>query len=151
MSCHTNLSNTSTPSSEPTSAAPKPKQSHGRTPKACAPSCRRNSDVSREASWGGKRAQSGREWAADTWQASPAPGEQSCFLSLRGLCQGGTHGLDKPVPSRNEMLSGPDRLTSSVCTASHQGQTPARPCTGPTPLLCFGGFVLVAAKGTRQK
>ena len=107
-------------------------------------------EVSREASWGGDRAQSGWEGRTDTWQASP--GEQSCFFSLRGLCQGGTHGLDKPVPSRKEMASGPDRLTSCVCPASHQGQIPAQPqCTGPTPLLCFGGFVLVAAKGTRHK
>lgn len=109
-------------------------------------------EVSREASWGGDRAQSGWEGRTDTWQASPVPGEQSCCFSLRGLCQGGTHGLDKPVPSRKEMASGPDRLTSCVCPASHQGQIPAQPqCTGPTPLLCFGGFVLVAAKGTRHK
>ena len=78
-------------------------------------------EVSREASCGGERAQSGREQGADTWEASPAPGEQPCCFSLQGLCQGGTHRLDKPVPSRNEMLSGPDKLMSSVCPASYQG------------------------------
>lgn len=60
--------------------------------------------------------------------------------------QGGTHRLDKPVPSRNEMLSGPD--VDEFCVPSFlpgaNTQPDLRwPCNS---LLCFGGFVLVAAK-----
>lgn len=96
----------------------------------------------------GVRVEGRRE--ADNWQASPALQGQSCFLSLRGLCQGGTHRLDKPVPSRNKMVSVPKMLTSSGCPSSHWGHTPA-PCSSLPSPLCFGGFVFVATKGTQQK
>lgn len=79
--------------------------------------------VGREASLGVERgARAGSGWGAG---AFPNAWGQSHFLSLRGLCQGGTHGLDKPMPSRNKMVSGPDELTSSICPGSQQEQTPA--------------------------
>lgn len=69
------------------------------------------------------------EWAPGN---SPAPWGQCLFLSLQGLCQGRTHRLERPVPSRNEMVSGPDKLTNSICPGSHQEQIPA-PSSGLPP------------------
>lgn len=106
----------------------------------CAPACRRNVNPTwrqQEAPLRMQRgARAGGEGGAGTWQPSPMLWGRSPLLSLRGLCQGGTHSLDKPVPSRNEMVSGLDETVSSVRPGSHQGQTPA-PSPGPPPSLCW--------------
>ena len=103
------------------------------------------SSVSRRCLWGWREGLEPQgTWGAGTWQPSPVPWGQCHFLSLQGLCQGRTHRLDGAVPSRNEMVSGPDEQTNSICPGCHQEQIPASgsdPCSSFSLLwwICFSG------------